>query len=133
MSEPDVLKETISVVAEAFPELWVADHLPPTTEMDAQLPCIVLDVLPGETRQTAWNGDDFPVLLDEVALDVEVFARSRGQAVPVAQKLRQVLYQLPYIAEVSVASVDCPELVTREDLNPRVKVLGAEAELTKRP
>ena len=132
MTDTDVLKQTIDVVAEAFPEMWVADHLPPTTEMDAKLPCIVIDVLPGQTRETAWNGDDFPVILDEVVLDAEVFAQSRGQAVPVAQKLRQVLYQLPHIATTDVAKVDCPELVTREDLNPRVKVLGAEAELVKR-
>lgn len=131
MSESDVLKQTIRVISESFPGMWVADHLPPDKSMAGNLPCIVVDLLPGVTRSTAWGGDDFPVRLDEVTLDVEVFAESRGKAVPISEQVRLVLYQLPHIDDVDVTSVDCPVLVTREDLNPRVKVLGAEATLVK--
>lgn len=131
MSEADVLKQTIDVLAEALPGIWVADHLPPTEDLDDNLPCVVVDLLPGAARSTAWGSDDFPVRLDDVVLDCEVFAQSRGQAFPLAERVRLVLYQLPHIASTDVTSVDCGIFTSREDLNPRVKVLGAEAELVK--
>ncbi|MDN6707078.1 hypothetical protein [Corynebacterium glyciniphilum] len=131
MTEIDVLKVAITTLSEALPDVWVADHLPPTMEMDSNLPCVVLDTLPGAVREAAWGGDGFPVRLDENVLDVEVFAQSRGKAQPIAETVRLVLYQLPHIAGTGIVSVECPYLATREDLNPRVKVLGAEAVLVK--
>lgn len=130
MSQSDVLAQVISVLDESLPDVTVGDTLPPTTEMDKRLPCVVVDLLPGSTRSTAWGGVEFPVLEDEVVLDVEVFAASRGRAFPVAEQVRRVLYQVPHVAECDVTTVDCPVLASREDLNPRVKVLGAEAVLT---
>ncbi|MGN0097225.1 MAG: hypothetical protein ACI38U_14325 [Corynebacterium sp.] len=131
MNDTDILLQTINVLSEALPGTWVADQLPPAKDMDDNLPCVIVDILPGATKSTAWGGDGFPVRLDEVGLDIEVFAQSRGQATPLAEKVRALLYQLPHIAGTDVTAVDCPVFATREDLNPRVKVLGAEASLDK--
>ena len=113
-----------------MPDVVIGDVLPEERELAAALPCVVLDVLPGEEPSVAWGGDSFPVRLDKVPIDVEVFAQSRAQAAPVARRLRMLMHQLPHIAGTGVTSVTCPEFGTREDLNPRVKVLGVITDLT---
>lgn len=130
MQVPDMLKFVIDFLGESMPDVWVADALPPDEELADALPCVVVDMLPGEELQHSWGGDSFPVRLDGVALDVEVFAVSRGRAVPVADRVRALLHQLPHIAGSRVTSVACPTFGSREDLNPRVKVLGGVCELT---
>ncbi|AZA08699.1 hypothetical protein [Corynebacterium pseudopelargi] len=126
---PDMLKFVIDFLGEAMPDVWVADALPPDAELADALPCVVVDMLPGEELKHSWGGEGFPVRLDGVALDVEVFAASRGRAVPVADQLRALMHQLPHIAGSQVVSVSCPAFGSREDLNPRVKVLGGVVDL----
>ena len=126
----DVLAKVIEVLHDAMPGVTIGDVLPEEHELDQALPCVVLDVLPGEEKSAAWGGEVFPVRLDVVPIDVEVFAKSRAQAAPVARQLRMFMHQLPHIAGTEVTSVVAPEFGTREDLNPRVKVLGVIAELT---
>ena len=126
----DVLSKVIEILQEAMPDVVIGDVLPEERELAAALPCVVLDVLPGQEPSVAWGGDSFPVRLDKVPIDVEVFAQSRAQAAPVARRLRMLMHQLPHIAGTAVTSVTCPEFGTREDLNPRVKVLGVITDLT---
>ncbi|WP_151530530.1 MULTISPECIES: hypothetical protein [Corynebacterium] len=127
---PDVLRLVIEFLAEALPQYWVADALPPDVELVENLPCVIVDLLPGTELRTSWGGADFPVRVDGAAIDIEVFAASRGQATPVAEQVRLLMHQLPYMDGSGVTSVECPMFGTREDLNPRVKVLGGVAELT---
>lgn len=129
MKLPDSLAFAISTLAEALPDVWVGDQLPPDEELDARLPCVVVDILPGEEIRTAWGGDGFPVRLDRVPLDIEVFGSSRGQIMPVADQVRLLMHQLPHLEGSRVVSVECPAFGSREDLSPRVKVLGVIADL----
>lgn len=126
----DVLMQVIGIVSEQMPGVTVGDALPPLDDLDAMLPCVTIDVLPGEQRAVAWGGEDFPVRLDGVPLDVEVFAPSRAQAMQVAKRLRLVLHQLPHIAGTDVTDVDCPAFGSREDLNPNVRAVGIICDLT---
>lgn len=130
MSDVDVLMKVIQVVADQMPGVVVGDALPPLDELEQQLPCVVIDILPGEEKAVAWGGDGFPVRLDGIALDIEVLARSRVQAMPVANRLRQVLHQLPHIAGTDVVSVECPHFGAREDVNLNVRAMGVICDLT---
>lgn len=127
---PDVLRAAIEVLDDGLPDVWVADALPPDNELADALPCIVVDILPGEEIRHSWGGDGFPVRLDAAALDIEVFAPSRAQAMPVAERARLLMHQLPYIDGTGVTSVQCPGFGSREDVNPRVKVLGTVCDIT---
>lgn len=128
MRQPDILATVIAEVASMLPGVWVADHLPEGESMLDQLPCVVIDLLPGSEAARSWGGLD-SVRLDHIALDVEVFARSRGDATPVGDRVRQALYQLPHLEHTGVTSVDFPRMSTREDLNPRVKAIGSTVDL----
>lgn len=128
----DVLKSAIVLVKEALGDVWVADHLPHADQLEDSLPAVVLDVLPGEEQQ-GWGGQSGEQFLDLIPLDVEVLARSRAEATPVAARVRQLLHQLPFIEGTGVKTVDCPRFSTREDINPQIRVLGAVAEVTASP
>lgn len=128
MNDSDILAVVIREVKGMLPGVWVADHLPEGEEMITHLPCVVIDLLPGSEAQVSWGGMQ-PVRLDHIALDVEVFGRSRGDATPVADRVRAALHQLPHLADTGVTSVDCPRMSTREDLNPHVKALGVTVDL----
>ncbi|OFU54845.1 hypothetical protein HMPREF3120_05335 [Corynebacterium sp. HMSC11D10] len=130
LAEVDVLKMALDAVREVVGnDTWVADRLPDADNLTDNLPAVVIDLLPGE-ETTPWGGRASPSLLDAVPLDVEVVARSRGEATRVAVVVRQALHQLPYLEGTGVKQVDCPRLSTREDINPYVKVLGVVADLT---
>ncbi|WKD60920.1 hypothetical protein CCICO_04415 [Corynebacterium ciconiae DSM 44920] len=126
---PDVLRTVIEFLSGALPDYWVGDSLPPGQELAASLPCVIVDLLPGTELRVSWGGADFPVRVDGAAIDIEVFAASRGQATPVAEQVRLLMHQLPFVEGSRIVSVECPSFGTREDLNPRVKVLGGVAEL----
>ncbi|AIT60165.1 hypothetical protein [Corynebacterium doosanense] len=130
MSDVDVLKTIIERVSQMVPDMWVADVLPPADRLEKELPCVVIDLLPGAEEATSWGGQGFPVRLDRVGLDIEVVARSRAAATPVAAKVRQALHQLPHLAGTGVTQVDCPAFTTREDINLHVRVLGVVADVT---
>lgn len=125
----DVLSVVIREVGAMLPGVRVADQLPEDKDLVGQLPCVVIDLLPGG-EEVAWGGSGFPVVRDLIALDVEVFAPSRAAGTPVADRLRRALHQLPHLAGTGVTSVECPRLSTREDLNPRVRVLGTVVDLS---
>lgn len=121
----DILSVVIREVGGMLPGVRVADQLPGDKDLVGKLPCVVIDLLPGDELDVAW----FPVRRDLVSLDVEVFAPSRAAGTPVADRVRRALHQLPYLAGTGVTSVDCPRLSTREDLNTRVRVLGTVCDL----
>lgn len=129
---PDMVLFVVEFLSENMPDVWVADALPPDEQLDEYLPCVVVDVLPGREVRDSWGGAGFPVMLDGVSLDLEVFARSRAQATPVAERVRLLMHQLPFIDGSQVTTVECPTFGSREDLNPRVKALGVVAELVTR-
>lgn len=137
----DILDAAIQLVVTALPSVefrgrvlpvQVSDSLPPVDDLMPALPCVVIDVLPGDPGEASWGGVGMPVRLDLVTLDVEVFAESRAVASVVSDKLRRVLHQLPYLADSGATSVDCPMFSTREDLNPHVRVLGATCDIIVR-
>lgn len=137
----DILDAAIQLVVSALPSVefrgrvlpvQVSDSLPPVDDLMPALPCIVIDVLPGDPGEASWGGVGMPVRLDLVTLDVEVFAESRAVASVVSDKLRRVLHQLPHLADSGATSVDCPMFATREDLNPHVRVLGATCDIIVR-
>ncbi|GEM_PF-1817880 len=130
MSDADVLKTVIHTVSQMLPGVYVADVLPPAEKLESALPCVVIDLLPGEGAAVSWGGNGFPVRLDKVGLDIEVVARSRAAATPVAEKVRMAIHQLPHLAGTGVTMVDCPSFTTREDINLRVRVLGTVADVT---
>lgn len=129
MSEVDVLAEVIRLVGEMVPGVTVGDSVPPAAELPSRMPCVVIDLLPGDELDVSWGGNGFPVRREVVSLDVEVLAPSRAAATPVADRVRLALHQLPHLAETGVTSVDCPRMSTREDLNPHVRVLGTVCDL----
>lgn len=67
---------------------------------------MVIDLLPGE-ETVPWGGRG-TVIFDHMNLDVDVFAASRADAVPIANKVREVLHSLITVGESPVVSVDCP-------------------------
>lgn len=125
----DVLAVVIQEVGGMLPGVRVADQLPEDKDLVGALPCVVIDLLPGDELDVAWGGTGFPVRRDLVSLDVEVFAPSRAAGTPVADRVRRALHQLPHLAGTGVTSVDCPRMSTREDLNPRVRVLGTVCDI----
>lgn len=129
MNEVDILATVIRSVSEMVPGTPVGDSLPPTGELDKSMPCVVIDLLPGDELSVSWGGAGFPVRRDLIALDVEIFAPSRAAATPVADRVRMALHQLPHLSETGVTSVDCPRMSTREDLSPQVRVLGAVCDI----
>ena len=129
MNEADILAIVIETVGEMLPDIRVADTLPVDLDVIGSMPCVVIDLMPGDELSVSWGGDGIPSRRDLVTIDVEVFAPSRAAAAPIADKLRLVLHQLPHIAGTGVTSVDCPRFSTREDMNPRVRVLGVVCDL----
>lgn len=129
MSDVDVLRTVIKAVGEMLPGVRVGERLPDEKDLIGAKPCVVIDLLPGDELSVSWGGSGMPAMRDLVSLDVEVFAPSRAAAVPVADRVRAALHQLPYLAGTGVTSVECPRLSTREDLNPRVRVLGVVCDL----
>lgn len=128
-STVDVLSLVIREVGSMLPGVRVADHLPEDKDLVGALPCVVIDLLPGDELSVSWGGDAFPVRRDLVSLDVEVFAPSRAAGTPISDRLRLALHQLPHLAGTGITAVDCPRMSTREDLNPRVRVLGTVCDL----
>lgn len=131
VSPSDVLRDVITMLNDSL-DVVVGDSLPEGAALGENMPVVVVDILPSETAKTAFGGHGFPVMSDTVPVDVEVFAPSRAQAYDIAVMIRPLLYQLPHLAENDVVGVDCPQFATREDLSPKVKVLGAIADLTTR-
>ncbi|WP_313548346.1 hypothetical protein [Corynebacterium sp.] len=129
MNDLDILKVAIEQVQDVLgDEVWVADCLPPADEFDECLPAVCIDLLPGD-EVMGWGGDAGEPLGEILALDVEVVARSRAQATPVAHKVRMALHQLPHIETLGVRYVECPRFSTREDINPQLRVLGAAVDI----
>lgn len=129
MNDLDILKIAIDQVQQVVgEEIWVADHLPPADEFESNLPAVCIDLLPGD-EVIPWGGDSGEPIGEVLALDVEVVARSRALATPVAHKVRMALHQLPHIEATGVRYVECPRFSTREDINPQLRVLGSTVDL----
>lgn len=126
----DVLKHVIERLSADLPGVWVADHLPPVAQMDDHLPAVVVDLLPG-TERLAWGGLGGPQF-DGVNLDIDVFARSRSAAAPVADQVRALLHSLPADEDSPVLSVDAPGFSTRPDYNPHVRRVGGDVTVMAR-
>lgn len=130
MNDVDILKVAIDGVKQVVgPTVWVADRLPPDIELAKRLPCVVIDLLPGG-EVAPWGGDTGWPIQQLIALDIDVFGRSRMESTPLGEQVRAALHQLPFQAENPVTSVDCPRFSTREDMNPHVKVIGVVCDLT---
>lgn len=128
-SWPDILRLVVTVTKTALPDVWVGDRLPRPDEFDENLPCIVIDLLPGDARH-GW-GTLEPVM-DTVDLDIDVFAASRAEAFELSTRLRQVLYTLPTVGGGIISNIEAPHFTTRPDYNPHIRRLGAVAPLTAR-
>ncbi|EEI16275.1 hypothetical protein [Corynebacterium lipophiloflavum] len=129
VGELDILRKAIRVVQGVLgPDVWVADSLPKADDLEANLPAVVVDLLPG-SEVAAWGGETITALVDYVTLDVEVVDSSRAKATEVGVKVRRALHQLPFIEGTGVKDVDCPRLSTREEINHRVKVIGTVVDL----
>ena len=128
MSDADVLRLVIESVGDVVAPVWVADRLPPNRELDKNLPCVVIDLLPG-SEVMPWGGTPDSPIQQTVALDVMVYGRSRGEATPLGDRVRAALHQLPFQEGNGVVGVDCPRLSTREDMNPNVKAIGVVADV----
>lgn len=127
----DPLKWVISVVgANVSDGVWVADRMPRPDELDANLPAVSIDLLPS-SESTAWGGFSGPVM-EGIALDIDVVAPSRADAVPVADKVREILHALPHIEGSAVSSVECPRFATRPDISPYVRRIGVESTIMTR-
>lgn len=130
----DVLRHVIERVQGVLgSEVWVADHLPPGPELGGNLPAVVVDLLPGGNNMKAWGGFGVAPQVDGVVLDIDVFARSRADCVPLADTVRGLLYRLPADGDSPVVSVDGSPLATRPDLNPHVRRLGGDFTVLSRP
>lgn len=123
----DALRLVISTLASCLPGVHVADVLPEHSAMDANLPAVRIDLLPGD-EVTPFGGMTGP-LMDVISLDIDVIARSRAEAVPVAKLVRDILHQLPLMPGTGVTYVECPAMSTRPDINPRARRLGVDAEI----
>lgn len=121
----DALRVIISTLKSCIPGVWIADVLPENRDLLDNLPAVRVDLLPGE-EVVGFGGPLSPVR-DEVALDIDVIAASRAAAVPVADRVRQVLHALPTMPGAGVTFVDCPYMSTRPDLNPHARRLGVDA------
>lgn len=129
----DVLRYVIGVLGRNLDgTATVADHLPPGVELAGALPLVRVDLLPGASTPQVWGGSGIPPSLDGVTLDIDVLASSRAEAVPIAERVREVLYALPTLDGSEVTSVDCPPLSTRPDYNPHVRRLGGDVTLIAR-
>lgn len=128
MNDADILMQVIESVQQVLgDDVWVADRLPPDRELAKNLPCVVIDLLPGG-EVMPWQGEF--AIQQMIALDVDVVGRSRLEATPIGDAVRAALHQLPFQVENSITSVDCPRMATREDMNPHVKRIGVVADLT---
>lgn len=123
----DALRLVISTLASCLPGVWVADTLPERDALADALPAVRVDLLPGD-ELTPFGGPTGPVV-DLVALDIDVLARSRAEAAPVAKLVRDILHQLPMMPGTGVTYVECPAMSTRPDMNPHVRRLGVDAEI----
>jgi len=122
----DLLEFVIDTLASCLPGVCVAEQLPPLDRLDAELPVLRVDELPGSATVTAWGGTPVP-LLDSSAFELEVFAPSLAVAKPVAERAAEVMFTLSTVADSPVTQVKCPSsFAARPDFNPRVRVLGAE-------
>lgn len=133
MADLHVVFQVIGVLQECLPDCTVSDSLPEGKLLTESLPVVQVDLLAGEEKHTAFGGEGFPVVLDGIGLDVEVFATSRLQGMEVGERVRRVLHQLPHLAECPVTAVSVPDFSTREDLNPQVRVVGTVVDLDTRP
>lgn len=127
---PDILRFTLGIVGSTLPDVWVADRPPEPHEFADQLPCVVIDLLPGE-ETVPWGGHG-KVIFDHMNFDIDVFAASRADAVPIANKVREVIHSLITVGDSPVVSVDCPGFTTRPDYNPHIRRLGVTASLSVR-
>lgn len=132
MNEVDILDQIIQVVQRQMPGVPVADRLPMAGDLVEEMPCICIDMLPGEQVNIAWGGDSPTVVRDGMPVDVEVLAGSRAEAFEISTRLRRVLMQLPHIEPVGVDTIDVPMLTPRDDVNPHVRSLGAVVDMTLR-
>ena len=132
MSEVDILDQIIVFVQRQMPGVPVSDRLPAAGDLFNEMPCICIDLLPGEQINTAWGGDSPTVVRDGMPLDVEVLAGSRAEAFEISTRLRRVLLQLLHIEPVGVDTIDVPMLTPRDDINPHVRSLGAVVDMTRR-
>ena len=127
----DPLKWVIGIVgANVGDEVWVADRMPRPDELTDNLPAVSIDLLP-RSESSSWGGFGGP-LIEGSALDIDVVAPSRAEAVPVADRVREILHALPHIEGSAVSSVECPRFATRPDISPYVRRICVEATIMTR-
>lgn len=126
---PDVLRFVISITHSVMPDVRIGDRVPRADEFDAQLPFVLIDLLPGASL-SGW-GDERP-LIDEMALDIDVFAHSRAEAFGVANRLRRCLVSIVTIGGTPITAIQVPHFTARPDFNPHIRRLGVTAPITAR-
>lgn len=127
--EPDVLALVIEGLAERL-DCWVADTLPPADDLSSNLPCVVVDELPGEAR-TPWGGG--PAGLIVQAIDIDVFDESRYKTRKIRELITPALREIGLDSSNSITDIRYTSTFhTRPDFNRTIRRVGAELEITAR-
>lgn len=123
MAELDALRVVIQELSARL-DVWVADVLPTPDELDENLPLVVVDEVPGQSKLVPWQSDGPE--LRTLGVDIDVLGRSRSQTRPVRERIDQIMKALPNlnvgITQVTPAST----FHTRPDFNQMIRRVGGE-------
>lgn len=123
---PDSLKTIIDAVNAALPLAYVTDELPKSTALEQKLPIVLIQDIPGSSRDVPWQAATGP-LTDVFSADFYVLANSRRASRELAARLRGIIWSLLWNDTVGVRHIVEQSGFSRiPDWNERVKREHAE-------
>ena len=128
MKHYDMLSLLIGYLVEKLPGVWIGNGLPPDSDLMEYETCVIVDDLPSAPTRV-WQGD---IISAEFCADIEVIGFNRAKAYDMAVRVQKVLDDSINDESAPFASADCGFFSTRPDKNPRVRCVGAEANIVFR-